>query len=69
MHEVRKELKSTAQMPEDVLPKVILDAVVGAEFWRELDDVPLTNETVDDKPEKKTSFFGEVIDQEDTRFI
>lgn len=69
MHEVRKELKSTAQMPEDVLPKVILDAVVGAEFWRELDDVPLTNETVDEKPGKKTSFFGEVIDQEDTRFI
>jgi sulfotransferase len=69
MHAVRKELKSTAQMPEDVLPKVILDAVVGAEFWRELDDVPLTNETVDEKPGKKTSFFGEVIDQEDTRFI
>lgn len=69
MHEVRKELKSTAQMPEDVLPKVILDAVIGAEFWRELDDVPLTNGTVDEKPGKKTSFFGEVIDQEDTRFI
>lgn len=69
MHAVRKELKSTAEMPEDVLPKVILDAVIGAEFWRELDDVPLTNETVDEKPEKKTSFFGEVIDQEDTRFI
>jgi hypothetical protein len=46
-----------------------MDAVIGAEFWREIDDVPLTNETVDDKPEKKTSFFGEVIDQEDTRFI
>jgi len=69
MHEVRKELKSTAQMPEDVLPKIILDACVGAEFWRELDDVPLTNETIDQKPEKKISFFGEVIDQEDTRFI
>lgn len=69
MHTVRKELKSIAQMPEDVLPKIILDACVGAEFWRELDDVPLTNETIDQKPEKKISFFGEVIDQEDTRFI
>jgi len=75
MHEVRPEVKSVALPPEDVLPASVLDSVRGSEFWREIDDVPLTDETVDavvnsSKPQQ--SFFGEVIDQspsEDQRFI
>jgi sulfotransferase len=67
MHEVRPEVKSVSLAPEDVLPASILDGVRGAEFWRELDDIPLTDETVDSViPEKKPqSFFGEVVDPTD----
>lgn len=74
MHEVRQVVKSTSVPPEDVLPKSVLDSVKGSEFWREVDDVPLTEETeekiIESKTSQKQSFFGEVIDNSDSsRFI
>lgn len=72
MHAVRPEVKSTAQAPEDVLPATILDALRGAEFWREIDDVPLTDQTVDAVVnQKKTQqrFFGEAVDDNESRLI
>lgn len=60
MHAVRKDVKSISELPEDVLPRSILDGVKGSEFWRELDDVPLTEDT-ESKVVKPQSFFGEVI--------
>ena len=72
MHAVRDTVKSVALPPEDVLPTSILEAVKRAEFWREIDDVPLTEDT-ENKPLNKSAnqtFFGQVIeDSEDTRFI
>lgn len=35
MHEVRRELKSTAPDPKEILPEQILVKCEGAEFWRE----------------------------------
>lgn len=63
MHEVRKELKYKSEAPEDVLPATVLDSVRGQEFWRELDDVPLSEETIEHpKNQKKPQkFFGEII--------
>lgn len=72
MHEVRKTIKSTAALPEDVLPPVIMELVKGAEFWRELVDEPLSDDTSASNAavKKKQSFFGESIDvHEDSRFI
>lgn len=73
MHEVRQVVKSTSLSPEDVLPQIILDSVRDVEFWREIDDVPLTTETedkiVEAKTNQKQSFFGEVVDNSDSRFI
>jgi sulfotransferase len=74
MHAVRETVKSVSQLPEDVLPRSILDAVKGAEFWREIDDVPLTDEVVDSGHSIKKEpqrFFGEVIDTSDkiSKFI
>jgi sulfotransferase len=73
MHEVRPEVKSTSLPPEDVLPKIVLDSVSGAEFWREIDDVPLNEETINNKTEiNKQTFFGEIVEDEqssDSRFI
>jgi len=71
MHEVRPEVKSVSLPPEDVLPSSILEAIKGAEFWRELDDVPLTDDTVDAIPKPKQTFFGEVIDPDanESKFI
>jgi sulfotransferase len=60
MHAVRQSVKSVASAPEEVLPLAILDAIKGAEFWREVDDVPLTEES-GNKPAVTQSFFGEVI--------
>lgn len=69
MHAVRQNVKSVSESPEDILPKSILDGVRGSEFWREIDDVPLTEET-ESKNVKPQSFFGEVIEPtEDSRFI
>lgn len=69
MHAVRQNVKSVSELPEDILPKSVLDSVKGSEFWRELDDVPLTEET-ESKNVKPQSFFGEVIEPtEDSRFI
>ena len=67
MHEVRPEVKSISTPPEDILPRVILDATKNAEFWREIDDMPLTEETIDQRPLKKQeqSFFGQLIDDND----
>jgi sulfotransferase len=65
MHAVRETVKSTAQSPEDILPLSILNLCRGAEFWREIDDVPLTDDTIVDSiptSKQKQSFFGEVID-------
>lgn len=63
MHEVRKEIKSTAPSPEEILSLDILGACNGAEFWRDLIDVPLTEENKDTYIKKKEeSFFGEKID-------
>jgi sulfotransferase len=60
MHAVRQSVKSVAALPEDVLPLVVLDSVRGSEFWRQIDDVPLTEDTKE-KPVIAQSFFGEVI--------
>jgi sulfotransferase len=69
MHEVRPEVKSTALYPEDVLPASVLDSVRGAEFWREIDDVPLSDST-DTEIKPQQSFFGQVInDDSDTKLI
>jgi sulfotransferase len=71
MHAVRQSIKSTAAFPEDVLPLSILDGIKGAEFWREIDDIPLSEEN-EEKPEVTQSFFGEVINntsESDNRFI
>lgn len=72
MHDVRREVKSISEAPEDVLPQSVLDSCVGAEFWRELDDVPLNDENAETKKEEQT-FFGERIgnddDDDDDRFI
>lgn len=35
MHEVRRELKSTAPNPKEILPEQILAKCEGAEFWKE----------------------------------
>jgi hypothetical protein len=74
MHAVRETVKSVSQLPEDVLPISVLDAVKGAEFWRGIDDVPLTDDIVDSAPSVKKStqrFFGEVIEssEEVSKFI
>lgn len=73
MHEVRKELKYTSEAPEDVLPQIVLESVAGQEFWREIDDVPLSEETIEHpKNQKKAQeFFGEVIGEaeEDSNII
>lgn len=73
MHTVRKTVKSTAEAPEDILPKSVLDAIKGAEFWREIDDVPLTEDTAESKVKPQQKFFGQVInhsdDQSESRFI
>jgi sulfotransferase len=73
MHEVRSEVKSTALPPEDVLHKNILDMCKDSEFWRQIDDVPLTDETVDtiSKVKPKESFFGHTVDEDsdDVRLI
>jgi sulfotransferase len=73
MHEVRSEVKSTALPPEDVLPKNILDMCKDSEFWRQLDDVPLSDDTVDtiSKVKPKESFFGHTVgeDSDDVRLI
>lgn len=65
MHEVRMSVKSTAMPPEEVLPQVVLDSVRGAEFWRELDDIPLNEENeqkiVDIKLNQPQKFFGEEV--------
>lgn len=69
MHTVRQSVKSVSESPEDVLPRVVLDNIKGAEFWREIDDVPLSEETPS-KPVKSQKFFGETIaDTETSRFI
>lgn len=71
MHAVRQSVKSIAAFPEDVLPLSILDSIKGSEFWREIDDVPLSEETKE-KPVVAQSFFGEVInntEESDNRFI
>lgn len=66
MHEVRKELKSTAAIPEDILPLSILEACNEAEFWRKLNDIPLNDETFEtNKNEEKQLFFGETINSTD----
>ena len=64
MHEVRQTVKSISEAPEDVLPQNVLDSVRGQEFWRELDDVPLSEETLEhpNNQKKPQEFFGEVID-------
>lgn len=73
MHDVRSDVKSTAEAPEDVLPPGVIESVRGQEFWREIDDVPLSEETLDHpKNQKKPQeFFGQTIteDGNDTRFI
>ena len=61
MHAVRQNVKSVSEAPEDILPQLVLDMVKGSEFWREIDDVPLTEETAS-KNVKPQSFFGEVIE-------
>lgn len=69
MHTVRESVKSVSDSPEDILPQSVLDSVKGSEFWREIDDVPLTEETasLNIKPQK---FFGEVVESDtDSRFI
>jgi sulfotransferase len=71
MHAVRQSVKSVSALPEDVLPMSILENVKGAEFWREIDDVPLSEEN-EAKPKAAESFFGEVInttEESDNRFI
>lgn len=73
MHAVRKTVGSTAVSPEEVLPASVLELIKGAEFWRDLVDVPLneSTETQIEQAKSKQSFFGEVIEssEEDTRFI
>ena len=75
MHDVRPVVKSTAESPEDILPMSIIEASRGSEFWRELVDIPLTEETeaVETKSTNTINtqrFFGEVIeDLNDSRFI
>ena len=61
MHHVRSVVKSTAESPEEVLPDIILNLCKGLEFWRSIDDLPLSDENpVVNKPKQK--FFGEIID-------
>lgn len=69
MHAVRSVVKSTAEKPEDVLPQEVLESIKDAEFWRELEEVPLTDSTPEEKPQKVQKFFGEVVDDSDSRFI
>lgn len=73
MHAVRKTVGSTAVSPEEVLPASVLELIKGAEFWRDLVDVPLneSTETQIESTKPKQSFFGEVIEssEEDARFI
>lgn len=73
MHAVRKKVESIAASPEEVLPASILELVKGAEFWKDLVDVPLNESTEAQLNPAKTkqSFFGETIEnsEEDTRFI
>lgn len=59
MHAVRSTVKSVAEAPEDVLPAGVLDSIKDAEFWRTIDDVPLTEES--EKPKQQQTFFGENI--------
>jgi len=71
MHEVRAKVESVSLAPEDVLPTSILDQCRGSEFWREIDDNPLSdnNQTSIKKPEP---FFGEIINNttdEESNFI
>ena len=69
MHAVRQSVESISELPEAVLPPSILDVSRGAEFWRELVNVPLNEET-ESQNVKPQSFFGEVIDDvADSRFI
>ena len=68
MHDVRSSVGSQSDDPEDVLPMSVLESVKNAEFWRELDDVPLNDDTVEDA--KNTiklpqRFFGEDVDSSD----
>lgn len=68
MHDVRKEVKSIAEAPEDVLSDAVLNSIKGSEFWREIDDVPLTDDSnTSIKP--KQSFFGSTDIDNDDRFI
>jgi hypothetical protein len=72
MHEVRPEVKSVAPPPEDVLPESVMELIKGAEFWREIDDVPLNDETINNELKKEQTFFGETITDstdDDVRFI
>lgn len=69
MHAVRAAVKSTAESPQDVLPQIVLDSVKDAEFWRQLVDVPLTENVVDAQPQKAQTFFGETLDPSESRFI
>lgn len=59
MHEVRPTVKSIAEAPEDVLPAGVLDSIKDAEFWRTIDDAPLTEDTSTEKPSQ--TFFGEAV--------
>lgn len=68
MHDVRSAVESRSENPEDVLPMSVLESVKNAEFWRELDDVPLNDNTAEDP--KNTiklpqRFFGEDVDSTD----
>jgi sulfotransferase len=71
MHDVRQNVKSVALPPEDVLPPEVLNSIKNSEFWREIDDVPLTEENSSINKGSQT-FFGEVIEpssDEDSRLI
>lgn len=71
MHTVRQTVKSISASPEDILPMSILENIKDAEFWREIDDVPLSEEN-QEKPKAPESFFGEIInttEDSDDRFI
>jgi len=54
MHEVRPELKSTSENPNEILSEEILEKCKGTEFWRinEIED------ETEDETEEETEFIG-----------
>jgi sulfotransferase len=55
MHEVRAEVKSIADRPEEILSEEIMEKCKNTEFWRVVEN---TEEFYDDESEEETELIG-----------